>query len=107
MKRRRLRNRIRLEAARALKVGGELDAAVDLVRAGAVALLDLRVDRDGAEAGDLVALELRRRDLERGVVRPRSVLVDVVEVDEFPGVLHDSLAANLVPAEVISLQYRR
>src|ERR1051326_5557999 len=99
MKRRRLRNRIRLEGGRALKRGGELD--------GAVALLDVRVDRDGTEAGDLVALELRRRDLERGVVRPRSVLVDVVEVDEFPGVLHDSLAANLVPAEVISLQYRR
>src|SRR5437762_10149433 len=108
MKGRVVRNRIRFEAAGALVVGGELHVAVGLVRARAVALLDVRVDRDRADADDLVPLELAGRDLERGVVRLRSVLVDVVEIDEVPGVLHDSLAANLGSADSISaLQYRR
>src|ERR1043166_7294372 len=110
MKRARIRNRIRLQTARALIVGGEADGAVDPVRPRAVALLGVSVDGDGADAGDLVALELRGRDLERGLIRPRSILVDVVEVDDGRGVLHDSLGPNLGPGCSISakpLQFRR
>src|ERR1043165_5810953 len=102
MKRARVRNRIRLQAPRALEVGSELDAAVDLVRAGAVALLGVGVDSDGTDARALAALELRGRNLERGMVRPGAVFVDVIEVDDRWDVLHDSLGPNLGPVRSIS-----
>src|ERR1043165_3361556 len=102
MKRARIRKRVRLQTARALEVGGELDRAVDFVRPLRVAFFGLRIDGDGADAGNLVARELREGKLERGVVRLRSVLVDVIEIDDGAGILHDSLGPNLGAAKSIS-----
>src|ERR1051325_10545009 len=108
MKRARVRKRIQLQTARALEVGGELDRAADSVRPRDVALLGVRVDGHGADAGDLVARELLGRNLERGVVRLWSVLVDVVEIDDGAGILHDNLRPNPGSAKSISfLQFRR
>src|ERR1051325_6326918 len=108
MKRARVRKRVWLQTARTLGVGGELDRAVDLVRPRSIALFGVRLDGDGADAGDLVTREIPGRNLERGVVRLWSVLVDVVEIDDGAGILHDSLGPNPGSAKSISfLQFRR
>src|SRR5436853_250552 len=71
MKGRVVRNRVRLEAARALVVRGEADGAVGPVRPAPVALFDIHIDPDRTDAGDLVArasINPRRSDAQAEVL---------------------------------------